>query len=148
MLRKTEAYKILIRGKMLSEAVAWFDAFQDRKLQSIIIDMIQKDQLQKDGTDANNEVIGYYSRLTSMINPKKRFNEPYDLEDTGEFYRSMMVVVLADAFIIRADSEKMEDQEWWRDEIVMLNEQNMLIFKEHLKEKYIEYARKVLFNRR
>lgn len=148
MLEKTPIYKMLQRAKTLNHSVAWFDAFKSNpNLKRDIIQMIQQDQLREKGVDSQNEVVGYYSMLTSQINPKKKFNTHYTLEDTGDFFKSMFVRVLIDALIIGGDADKMEDQNWWRDEILGLTDENLRIFVSKLRDSYIRYARKVLFNR-
>jgi hypothetical protein len=148
MIEKTAPYLLCQRAKMLSESVAWFDAFKFNNLKGQIIDWIQNDQLMKKGVDENDEVIGYYSFVTQQISKgKKKFNEPYNLKDTGDFYRSMFVRVFLDAFTVNADADKMEDKEWWREEILGLTDESLSKFVEQLRNSYIRYARKVLFNR-
>lgn len=146
MLRKTEAYQILLRAKLLSDAAAWFDALEDTMLHDMILTMIQDDQLTDQGVDGTGNVIGYYSFLTSLINPEKVFNTPFTLNDTGQFYQSMLVDVVADGILVKADTEKMDDQEWWSDNILSLTSENMRIFRAEIRDRYLMYARKILYN--
>lgn len=117
----------------------------------MILDMIRDDQLKAEGVDANDEVIGFYSWTTSRLNPKKRFNTPYTLDDTGSFYKSMFVQVLVDRLIIDANSgtfTEMQEQEWWRDDILGLTDENLQKLIEEVKQSYIDYARRILFKGR
>lgn len=148
MIEKTPIYKMLMRAKTLNDSVAWFDAFKKNpRLKSEIIQAIQDMQLKSQGVDSRGEVVGYYSMATEKIsNGKKKFNTPYTLEYTGDFYKSMFVQVYIDALVIGADTAKMEDKEWWRDEILGLTDENLIIFVSKLRKSYISYARRILFN--
>lgn len=147
LILKTDAYKILLRSKLLYDSVAWLDAFKSNpNLKRDIIEWIQQDQLREKGVDSQDAVIGFYSSLTEQINPKKKFNSHYTLEDTGEFFKSMFVRVFYDAISINADADKMQDQDWWRKEIIALNDENLRKFVGALRKSYIRYARKILFN--
>lgn len=152
MINQTEPYLMLQRVRLLSEAVAWLDTFRTSpNLRRMILDMIRDDQLKAEGVDANDEVIGFYSWTTSRINPKKRFNTPYTLDDTGSFYKSMFVQVLVDRLIIDANSgtfTEMQEQEWWRDDILGLTDENLQKLIEEVKQSYIDYARRILFKGR
>ena len=92
-----------------------------------------------------NAVIGYYSPLTEILSGgRKKAGTPYTLFDTGDFYRSMFVNVLANEILITANDTKMLDQDWYTKHILGLNDENLqkLIYK--VKENYIKYIRKVL----
>lgn len=131
---------------MLTDASAWLSAFNDNVLKEKIIEWIQIDQLTNEGVDENGEVIGYYSWVTSKINTEKIFNSHYTLDDSGAFYRSMVVTAAIDSITIDADSEKMEDQEWWRDEILGLTDQSMEKLRDEYRARIISYARRVLLD--
>jgi hypothetical protein len=148
MLKNTPVYQVLMRAKLLSDAVAWFEVFKKNpKLQQMIVRLIQEDQLTMRGVDSNNNIIGYYSWVTEMItNGRKQEGDPYNLDDTGQFYESMIVLILTDSLIIKADTAKMEDQTWYDDNILMLTDENMRIFIDELEQNYIKYVRKILFD--
>ena len=118
------------------------------EIKTQIADWIKNDQLRNQGVDGDGNVIGYYSYVTSRINPSKEFNSPYTLEDTGEFYRSILVVVYLDSILINADSQKMEDQEWWSNKILELTDENIENLREKYKQRAQDYARNVLLGRR
>ena len=140
---------MMLRAKLLSDSVVWFDTFKNNpELRKMIITMIQKDQLTDKGIDSMGQVIGYYSPVTAMINKLKKANSHYTLHDTGEFYNSMFVVVLNDSLVIGGDVDKFANQEWYRDSILNLTEENLIIFTEQVRIKYIEYVRKILFQGR
>lgn len=144
-LKVTEPYIRAKRAKnLLNEGIVWLDTFRSGQVRKKILDWIRLDQLKARGVDANEEVIGFYSFLTSRINPQKRFNTHYTLEDTGDFYRSMFIQVLIDSLIIDANTEKMEDQEWWRDSILDLTEDNLQRLADVYKEALQTAARRIL----
>jgi hypothetical protein len=140
----------LRKVKLLSDSLAWYDSL-DFSVREKIVKMIQEDQLLKRGVDADGDIIGLYSRATELMSGgKKREGDPFNLFDTGEFFRSMFVIVLRDSFLVDGDTKKMEESFsqtngwWWRDEILGLTDENLDKLKILLRERYIQYARKVL----
>ena len=144
MIGQTKIDEHLKKAVLLDDSIAWFDAHTD-ELKETILNLIRQDQLVEEGVDANEEIIGYYSYLTEVItNGEKKMGEPYNLKDTGAFFRSMFVKVLNDSIYIDADYEKMEDQNWWSIDILGLTEDNLEIYAEMVKENFILYARRIL----
>jgi hypothetical protein len=144
MIGKTAIDYFLKNNNMLIDAEAWFES-HDREVKDMIIKLIQDKQLIEKGVDSEGRVIGYYSYWTEIISEgRKQEGDPYNLEDTGEFFMSMFVKVLADGIIINADYAKMNDQKWWDLNILNLTEENLSKYVEKIKENYIIYARKVL----
>lgn len=138
---------MLRRGKLLNDAVAWLDAFGPELRRTIIVSWIQKDQLTRQGVDANGAILGYYSYVTDLITRgRKREGEHYTLEDTGDFYKSMFITVLRNAIEIDGDVDKFKDQEWYTSKILGLTDENFKKLIEEVKEAYRNYARKILFN--
>lgn len=142
----TKLHKLLNRGAMLSDAVAWFDFFTSQN-KEFILDLIRIKQLKEQGIDKDGDIIGRYSFATEWITKgRKQEGDPYTLEDTGEFYKSMFISVYTDLFEVNADAEK-EDTNLFEDYgtgIVGLTEQNKSILIEKLRQHYINYARKIL----
>lgn len=144
MIGKTAIDYFLKNNKMLIDAEAWFEA-HDREVKDMIIKLIQDEQLIKSGVDSEGRVIGYYSAFTEKLSEgRKKQGEPYNLEDTGEFFMSMFVKVLADGIIINADYAKMQSQDWWDLNILNLTDENLNKYVAKIKENYIIYAREVL----
>lgn len=144
---QSKLHDLVRRRRRLVDSVIWYEAF-DTNLKDQIIRWIQDDQLRPKGIDADGDVIGFYSLTTSFINPIKKFNTHYTLEDTGSFYRSMFIQVLSDRIRIDASSEsykEMQDQEWFTDRILNLTDENIQKLKTDLKSAYIKAVRKVLF---
>lgn len=141
----TELGEMLTKATKLDESRAWFDAFTPRLKRLIINEWIQKDQLQKRGVDGNNDIIGFYSIATEFIsNGRKKAGEPFDLYDSGDFYESMFVTALNDGFIIDGDTLKMEDQYWYDDDILKLNDENIEKLISEIRKSYFNYVAKTL----
>ena len=140
---------LLKRTKVLYDSIVWFSSF-DTELKTKIIGWIQKDQLLK-GIDEDGDIMGLYSKWTEIINPKKIAGTPYTLFDTGAFYKSMFIDVLTDFFVVDADPIKIDEEgkktdlfKVYGDGIVGLTEESLDKLQIELKNKYIEYVRKIL----
>jgi hypothetical protein len=134
----------LRKALRLSSSLAWYEAF-DQQLIKMILNWIQQDQLQK-GIDEDGDIIGLYSEWTELINPEKIAGTPYTLEDTGDFYKSMYIVVLNDSIVIEADPIKGTDNLFYKygEGIIGLTEENMDKLREEVKKKYIEFVKNAL----
>jgi hypothetical protein len=142
---KTVIEEQIRRAKMLSETIAWLKTF-DNATKNEILDFIKIDQLTQKGVDKDGNVIGYYSQVTEFISRgRKKFNTHYTLFDTGDFYRSMYVMVFQQEIVIEGDTRKMEDKEWFSNRIIGLTDENFRKLKEIVKASYIDYARKTIF---
>jgi len=131
----------------LDDAIAWFDVHTE-EIKDVILDIIQNEQLIDQGIDATGEIIGRYSKTTEVISGgTKREGEPYNLFDSGSFFRSMFVDVLTNSIEIDATSStynEMQKQDWWRISILGMTSENLEQYAELLKENYITYTRKAL----
>lgn len=144
MIGQTAIDEHMRKVNTLFDSVAWFDSHSTLVKKSIL-DLIRINQLTQKGIDENESVIGYYSAVTDMITRgRKAEGEHYTLDDTGEFYRSMYVVVLKDSIVIEADFQKMTDQDWWTIDILGLTQKNLELYAQMVKENYIKYARRIL----
>jgi hypothetical protein len=145
---KSKLHELLKRAKQLDEGKMWLKAM-NQPTQEMILQMIKIDQLQKRGVDATGEVIGYYSLVTSLINPKKKFNTHYTLEDSGYFYFSMYVKVLMEEIQINADGQKDEENiiEKYGSKILNLTDENLQKLIERTKKAYIRELKRVLLPR-
>jgi hypothetical protein len=143
---KTKLHKVLQNGRVLSDAIAWFDAF-DPALKQKILNWVQNDQLTKKGVNSKDEIIGVYSTFTEMINPSKLAGDPYNLDDTGQFYASMYVQVLRDAIVVEGDGQKGDENlfEKYGDDIIGLNEESKQKLRDEIKKRYVEYFKRTLF---
>lgn len=143
----TKLHKLLDNASRLSDLQAWFSAF-DPKTKELILDWIREDQLREKGVNAEGDVIGYYSYATELLSGgEKQEGTPYTLYDTGEFYRSMYMVVLRDAVVFEADPIKGDDNlfEKYGRNIIGLTEPNKDKLRQLVKTKYIEYFKKTLY---
>ena len=132
------------KATQLSDAEAWIEAHTEQ-LKKDLLDLIRINQLREQGINEFEQIIGTYSFVTHLLSGgRKQAGDPFTLEDTGDFYRSMYVNVLNDSIIINADYEKMQDQTWWSESILGLTEENLGKYAEMVKENYVQYVRKTL----
>jgi hypothetical protein len=150
MIMETIAGERIKKTKLLFDSVAWFTALNPL-VKKQILDWIRDDQLTAKGEDEDGDVIGEYSQATEIFSGgRKQEGDPFDLNDTGAFYRSMFVQALSDGLIIDGDTDKMENSysqkngNWWHDGILGLNEENLEKLARRIEAEYIRYARKVL----
>tara|TARA_R110000744_G_scaffold97622_1_gene188612 strand:+ start:5281 stop:5724 length:444 start_codon:yes stop_codon:yes gene_type:complete len=144
MIGNTAIDEHLKKAQRLSDSEAWFEA-HNSSVKKIILDLIRESQLRSKGIDENENIIGFYSRTSEIIsNGRKKAGTPFTLYDTGEFYRSMFIVVLKESILIDANYTKMQDQNWWSIDILGLTEKNLDVYAEMVKQNYIKYARRIL----
>ena len=144
MIGETAIDEHLKKTRLLFDSVAWLDAHTSQ-VKEDILNLIREAQLMAEGVDENNEIIGTYSYMTELISGgRKQEGDPYNLNDTGEFFRSMYIKVLSDSIVIDANYAKMEDKDWWSINILGLTQENLQLYADMVKENYILYARKVL----
>lgn len=144
MIGETPIEKQLRLAILIDDAGAWFDV-HSVQIKNLILELIRQKQLWEKGVDKFNEIIGLYSPVTESINPEKVAGTHYTLKDSGKFYRSMFITVLSDSIVIEADEHDMKDQRWWNEQNILgLTEQNMNIYVENLRAKYISYTRFIL----
>jgi hypothetical protein len=108
-LMQTELGAVLNKFRAIRTQDIWQKVFLDKTLSRMILEMIQQDQLFKQGIDEDGDIIGTYSEWTEMLNPDKVAGTPYTLFDTGAFYESMKIVVLNDAFVVEAQPIKIDE---------------------------------------
>lgn len=123
------------------------EVFRQNKIKSFVIWLNQQKQLFARGVDVDGNIVGYYSLTTSLINPSKKFNTPYNFRDTGQMFRSFRVDVVKDGFTIDADAEKLVDSDIIEDEneILGLTADSMeLLVKEIIPELAKEVTKQIL----
>lgn len=150
MIGNSKLHALLRRGKLLSDAVAWFEAFTPRN-KKVILDLIREDQLRDKGIDGNNEEIGFYSFATELISGgKKEQGDHYTLDDTGKFFLSMFIRVMSDRFTINADGQKEDENlfDKYGQEIIKPTDESIDQIKIIIRKSYIAYVRKILFESR
>ena len=123
----------------------------DKTLSNMILEMIQQDQLFKEGVDEDGDIIGTYSEWTEMLNPDKVAGSHYTLFDTGEFYKSMRIVVLNDSFVVEAQPVKIDEDgkktnlfEKYGEGIVGLTDENKEKLAIEIKKRFIDEVNKLL----
>ena len=143
----TKIDQLLRKAKLLNDSIAWLNTFQSSVSRKYVLDLVREEQLRSKGVDGNNEVIGYYSLTTSLINPKKVFNTHYTLFDTGDFYRSFWLAVSADYIQINANGDKGEEDlfEKYGEQITALTDESFEKLKQMVYKSYIKQLRELLF---
>ena len=142
---ETSLGELMRKVNVLNDSVAWVESNSPQLRSKIVKEWIQQDQLKGEGVDSEGQIIGLYSFYTELLsNGRKKAGDPFDLDDTGAFYRSMFVRVLADRIIIEGDSGKMDDQYWWDDNILNLTDENLQKYIDEIKDNYTSYARRIL----
>lgn len=143
---KNKLDEILKRAKLLKEVDAWFKVF-DSNTKEYLIKLVQNNQLIDKGVDGKGQVIGYYSYATELLTKgRKQQGEHYTLQDTSEFFDSMRVEVSEALLWITGNGSKGNENlydkygEW----ITTLTEENTDKLRQIVKNKYVEYIRKIL----
>lgn len=141
---KTPLGEQLNKSLVLSEIDAWFETITPELKRKMIRDWIQKDQLMSKGVDADGEVIGLYSLATEFITDgRKPEGTRFNLFESGDLYASMIIVVLADIVRIDADTEEIQDQDWYSDRILELTDESLDKFIFEARKGYQRYLRRV-----
>lgn len=109
LMRRLRIFGEDLKGFRWSQKAIWVKVLQDAKFKDWILNLVRQDQLFDQGIDEDNDVIGYYSEWTEMMNPKKVAGTHYTLFDTGEFYKSFTLTVGKNYFEIDADPIKKND---------------------------------------
>lgn len=137
--------------KDIDPSTIWKKVFADEEFKTTILDWIRQEQLFKEGIDANENVIGYYSAFTEMLNPEKAQGSPYTLFDTGEFYRSMNIVVEKDFIDVDSNPIKIDENgketnliEAYGEDILGLTKEHKEKLANELKERFVKEILKLL----
>jgi hypothetical protein len=134
------------RALALNERDAWNFAVTNNYTISNAIKKWIIEQLE-DGVDSTGEIIGLYSFATEIIsNGKKRAGEPYDLNDTGAFRGSIVVVPKLFVISIYANGKKSDEDiiQKYGIEIIDLLDKNKVKLKEIILDEYIKYIKKTI----
>ena len=99
---------------LMDPDIIWNHVFSDKQFQTWILDLIRDDQLMEKSVDENGKPLTNrengrttYSRLTEELsNGRKKEGDPYNLFDSGDFYKSMVILLGTNYFEIDADPIK------------------------------------------
>ena len=133
----------------------WKRVFLDKTLQNtIIVEYIQQDQLLDKGVDESGNPLRNKdngrttcSATTEMLSDgRKREGEPYNLFDSGDFYKSMVFLLGKDFFEIDADPIKDNDNLFTKfgEGIIGLTEESRIKLQEELLTRYDKEIRRIL----
>lgn len=131
---------LLRNTKILMDAdIIWNHVFSDKEFQTWILDLIRDDQLMEKGVDETGKIIGTYSWATQNIyNSSKIEGEHYTLFDTGDFYKSMVILLGTNYFEIDADPIKENANLFTKygEGIIGLTEESLEKLREETKRRY------------
>jgi hypothetical protein len=119
--------------------IIWNHVFSDKDFQTWILDLIRDDQLMEKGVNEDGQIIGYYTQYTEeLTNGRKKAGEPYNLFDTGDFYKSMLILLGTDYFEIDADPIKENANLFTKfgEGIIGLTEESLDKLREETKRRY------------
>jgi hypothetical protein len=130
--------------KSLKTAQMWFATWESSgDLRKFLIDLIQKNQLQK-GENMFGDNIGFYSRMTEIISQgRKKEGDPFTLEDTGDFYESFFVKPFLDFVEISAEGRKKDEDilEKYGETVIGVSEESISLLILEIKPYLIDYVR-------
>tara|TARA_R110000751_G_scaffold73709_2_gene149081 strand:+ start:3711 stop:4178 length:468 start_codon:yes stop_codon:yes gene_type:complete len=134
----------------------WKKVFRKTYIQRFVIEkLIQDNQLQKSLTGLNQPIRDLqtgsttYSLMTEIMSGgKKKAGDPYNLYDTGEFYKSMVFLLGNNFFEIDADPIKDNDNLFTKygEQIIWLSENSKEKLRLRLRIEYETELRKVFYN--
>lgn len=131
---------LLRNTKILMNAdIIWNHVFSDKEFQTWILDLIRDDQLMEKGVNEDGKIIGVYTRYTEeLTNGRKKAGEPYNLFDTGYFYKSMVILLGTNYFEIDADPIKENANLFTKygEGIIGLTEESLEKLREETKRRY------------
>jgi hypothetical protein len=152
LFKGTVVMNLLEKASEIQHSKVWRTVFTDEEFETMILDLIRIKQLFEEGIDETGQVIGYYSWTTENIyNSLKKAGTPYTLKDTGEFYKSMDILVEDDSFIIDADPMKTDKTgnetnlfEKFGEGIIGLTDDNKQVLIEEIKERFYYEVKRLL----
>ena len=119
-----------------------------------------KEQLNKESKDVFGNPLGYYSKATEYIsfnnallgkgNKIKREGDPYDLEDTGDFLKSISASVESFSIVFEASDPKTDKvlQNLLTKDILGLSDEDLnQVINEKFVPYFMEYYLKNIFSR-
>jgi hypothetical protein len=124
---------------LMDKDILWNHVFSDKDFQTWILDLIRDDQLMEKGVNEDGQIIGVYTRYTEeLTNGRKKAGEPYNLFDTGDFYKSMLILLGTDYFEIDADPIKENTNLFTKygEGIIGLTEESLEKLREETKRRY------------
>jgi len=124
---------------LMDPDIIWNHVFSDKDFQTWILDLIRDDQLMEKGVNEDGQIIGYYTQYTEeLTNGRKKAGEPYNLFDTGDFYKSMLILLGTDYFEIDADPIKENANLFTKfgEGIIGLTEESLDKLREETKRRY------------
>lgn len=152
LFSKTELGAVIKDVKKLNMEQIFRRVMEQKTMQEFVFDIIRIEQLFERGIDGNDDVLGFYSVVTEMINPEKIAGTPYTLKDTGAFYESFTMYIYKNYFEIDADPIKKDTNgeetnlfDEYGIDILGITQENLEKVRQRIKDEYNREIRRVLF---
>lgn len=152
LFSKTELGAVIKDVKKLNMEQIFRSVMEQKTMQEFVFDIIRIEQLFERGIDGNDDVLGFYSVFTEMINPEKIAGTPYTLKDTGAFYESFTMYIYKNYFEIDADPIKKDTNgeetnlfDEYGIDILGITQENLEKVRQRIKDEYNREIRRVLF---
>jgi hypothetical protein len=154
-----QLYTLANNAAKLSDQKIFLTIVSDKYVQSFIIDLNRKDQLFKEGVDADNKLIGVYSAATEVLSAGQTFEfsgetktkeagQPIFLYDTGRFFKSFKVRKEQDGIYIEANAITIDGTDLTKEygkQILGLSNETKPKLAEEILVQFVQEARKSLF---
>jgi hypothetical protein len=84
--------------------------------------------------------------MTEIISGgRKQQGDHYTLLDSGDMFDSLFVAVFVNEFVIIGDTGKIENQDWYSDQILKLTDENIQKVRKEAIPKFREYLIATLY---
>jgi hypothetical protein len=134
----------------------WLNVFAKPEIRRFVtVTLIQEGQLFSKGIDGTGRPLTNadngrttYSKMTEILtNGRKKEGEHYTLLDSGDFYKSMIVVLGTNFFEIDADPIKENDNLFTKfgEDIIGLTDESKTLLAERLKEEYRKEVMRIFY---
>jgi len=149
MFKDTDLYKYADNLQKYKKANVFKDVLDNKFIKDLIVHLNTDEQLGKQRVNSLGARLGFYSEATQIITKgRKKMGEPFNLNDTGDFWDSWKVTVKDKLIEIDANGNKDGKNlfDLYGVDILGLNDDNLQILINEVTKFYIQYYRKYLFD--
>lgn len=146
LFSQTKLYEAADKMSKINESRV-FKLVLDKKLvRDLIIFMNTEDQFGRKHVDSKGEQLfnNFTNRTTYSLFNKKKGGKPYEIKDTGDYWKSFEVKITGDEIIIDSDPQKEDTNLFvmYTPEIEGLTDENKQRLIDLAKELYVAWLRK------